>query len=161
MRIPKTYKGIPVVVQKKTPKIKERTIATSYVTRDGKPIIKVWSKNKRHLTPYVLKHESAHIKLGHHKPPYPKTVGGYWSREIKADRVVYKGKQIPSSRLGDCLDNLIVDFGKRDEKVINNNPKEAAKYFIEKRKSFGFSKDEMERAIKYRDTHRRKHIKTD
>jgi len=161
VKIPKAYKGIKVEVQKKTPKCKQRAIATADIDRKGEPIIKVWSKNKRHLTPYVLKHESAHIELGHHKPPYPKTVSGYWKQEIKAERLVNKGKQIPSARLGNMLDNMVLEFSKRGQKKIKDNPMEADKFLIKTSNEYGFSKNEMERAVNYRNSHRRKKIKVD
>ena len=160
MKIPKTYKGIKVEVQKKTPKCKSRAILTADI-KSGKPIIKIWPKNKRYVTPYTLKHEAAHIKLGHHKPPYPKTVGGYWSREVKADRLVYKGKKVPSALLGNALDNMMFEFGKRENKYIDKHPEEMEKQLLKHSKAYGFTKDEMKRAINYRNSHRRKKIKTD
>ena len=160
MKIPKTYKGIKVEVQKKTPKCKSRAILTADI-KGGKPIIKVWPKNKRYVTPYALKHEVAHIELGHHKPPYPKTVGGYWAREVKADRLAYKGKKVPSALLGNALDNMIPEFSKRAVKFFNNNPQEGDKILLKTSKQYGFTKDEMKRAINYRNSHRRKKIKTD
>lgn len=161
MKIPRTYKGIQVEVQKKTPKVKSRSIATSDVKRNGEPVIRIWPKNKRHVTPYVLKHEVAHIELGHHKPPYANTVKEYWKREIKADRKVYKGKDVPSALLGNSLDNMTREFKKRDKEWMKKNPDEAQKILLKNSTQYGFSKDEMSRAIKYIKTHRRKNIKTD
>ena len=158
MKIPKTYKGIKVEVQKKTPKCKSRSIATADI-KGGEPIIKIWPKNKRHVTKYVLKHEAAHIVLGHHKPPYPKTVGGYWRRELEAERLVNKNKKLPSSIIGNNMDNIIAEGPKRFRKMMVENPDREREYFMRFHKGFGLKKNEVDRGLNYIKTHRKKKFK--
>ena len=158
MKIPKTYKGIKVEVQKKTPKCKSRSIATADI-KGGEPIIKIWPKNKRHVTQYVLKHEAAHIKLGHHKPPYPRTVGGYWRRELEAERLVNKNKKLPSSIIGDNMDNIIAEGPTSFRKTMVENPDREREYFMRFHKDFGLKINEVDRGLNYIKTHRKKKFK--
>jgi len=159
MKIPKTYKGIPVVVQKKHPKKLKRYIATATVDKNKEAIIKIWPDTKRHITPYVLKHEAAHVELGHHKPPYPKTVGGYWKREMQAERLVHNNGRLPSSIIGNNMDGIVGEGPKSFRKMIVNNPSIEREYFMKYHKGFGIKKEEVDRGLNYIRTHRKKKFK--
>jgi len=153
MKIPKTYHGIQVIIPNKTPKHKKDSIATADITKDGKPIIKIWKGHKNEVTPRVLTHEEGHIKLGHYKKEGPITRGEYFKQEKQAERYSYKtmgGKgQIPSSRLGHIVSEIISEGSKSKQEYIFSHWDNFRKYTLDRSSAYGFTKDEMKRGIDY------------
>jgi len=163
MKIPKTYHGIPIVIPDKTPKYKKNSIATADSTRDGKPIIKIWKEHKHDVTPHVLAHEEGHIKYGHHSRSGSITRGDYIRDEKKAE--IFANKAIggngivPSRRLANIIYNMIGETSKTKQEYIYSHWDNFRKYTVDRSSAYGFTKEEMKRAIDYIYEHSTKKIR--
>jgi len=157
MKIPKTYKGIPVVIPNKTPKYKKKSgvAATATVTRAGEPVIKVWKEHRKQITPRILNHEVAHIKLGHHLREGAITKNEYYKQEKQAEQYAYHiagGKgQLAPHRLGHLLIEELHDMPKSKKKWARENPDRLKKVLVKNSSDWGFTKNEMKSAINYLD----------
>ena len=155
MKIPKTYRGIPVVIPDKTPKCKKDAAATATYTRSGEPVIKVWKEHKNQITPRILNHEVAHIRLGHNKLNKQITNNEMHKNEKQAEKLAYRmegGKgQLPPKRLARLLTEQLREMPKSKKKWARENPTRLKKVLRQNSSTWGFTKKEMSSAINYLD----------
>lgn len=155
MIIPKTWRGVTVVVPKKTLKYKLKggAIATADKTRDGKPIIKVWKERKGLLNSHILNHEFAHTQLHIYKPVIT-THMQKWRREAEAEKYIHhkinhRTGDLPIKRAVYVIDVMLGDAPPKTREQLASHWGEAVKYYKSRSKDLGLSKSEIAQACKY------------
>lgn len=155
MIIPKTWRGVTVVVPKKTLKYKVKggAIATADKTRDGKPIIKVWKERKGLVNEHILNHEFAHTQL-HTPEVIGLTKMQIWKREAEAEKYIHhkinhKTGNLPIERAVYVIDVILGDAPQKTREHVASHWSEFVRYLKNRSKDLGLSQSEISQACKY------------
>lgn len=163
MKVPKTWGGVTVIRKPAITgvgKDKNWKPYAKVTTVNGKPVIEVYRPNK--VGKHQLNHELGHIKLKHSEKKVD-TVGDSVKHEVQAERFALKKSggagKISSKELTAILNR---EFSRllTDKQVNNIYFKQGWNNFLNglivSHSSYGLTKEEMLRAVRYWDKHKKK-----